>query len=123
MIGADRPGKGGTIAGRVQPEAHMRLHAIPDLWLTLTALPPSPSAIGATSLSASGVSPRLEAIGMGASMCAASKWPTAIRSRTFAQEVSRTSVRSTPSASANPFTFAATRSALSVSGMNPAVMV
>ena len=46
---------------------------------------------------ASGVSPRLQAIGIGASMCATSKWPTAMRSRMLAQEVSRTSVRSTPS--------------------------
>ena len=59
---------------------------------------------------ASGVRPRLQAIGIGASMWATWKWPTASRSRIFAQEVSRTSVRSMPSASAKPFSLAATSS-------------
>ncbi len=48
--------------------------------------------MGAMVLAASGVRPRLAAIGMGASICATWKCPTAMRSRMLAHEVSRTSV-------------------------------
>ena len=76
--------------------------------------------MGAMVRAASGVRPRLQAIGIGASMCATLKWPTASRSRMLAQEFSRTSISSTPSSAAKPFSRAATSKALSSSGRKPA---
>jgi hypothetical protein len=61
-------------------------------------------------------------MGIGASICATWKCPTASRSRIFAHELSRASLSATPSSSANPFAFATTRIALSSSGMKPAAI-
>ena len=72
------------------------------LFETVTALPPSPSAIGAMVGTASGVRPRLAAIGIGASMWATWKWPTAMRSRMLAHEVSRTARGRCPRRRRNP---------------------
>ena len=78
--------------------------------LTVIALFPRPSATGAIILAAIGVSPRLAAIGIGASICATSKCPSADRSRILAHDVSRVSLSAMPSSSARPSSCASTAS-------------
>jgi hypothetical protein len=86
---------------------------------TVMALPPKPNENGATIATCKWPMPSVDATAMGPSMCAASKWPTTTRSRMFAHEVSRTSVRSMPASAAKPFSAATISGAQSSSGMKP----
>ena len=65
--------------------------------------------------------PTVEAIGIGASICAPSNSPIATLSRMLAHDDSRTTVTSRPSCAKKPFSRATTTGAESFSAMIPSV--
>ncbi len=95
-----------------------RMAAAKDLD-TVTALPFRLSEKGAIMGVTGPLKPSEQAIGIGPSMWAPSNRPTETLSRILAQDASRDSVTSSPSAAKKPFSLAAITVPASLSGMKP----